>query len=128
MLQFRQTDTAIALILTLTELATLTEPNFLFAFTHVVTKDVVAFVKTTADDESNYADRYNQFTIDPSTVFAGMQPGEWHYAVYEQESADNLDPALATGLLETGKTLIGRDEDFAYDMYDSPTTFKVYNG
>lgn len=128
MLQFKQTDTAIALILTLTELVTLPEPNFLFIFTNVTTKDVVAFVKATADDESNYPDRYNQFAIDPSTVFAAAQPGEWHYAVYEQADAGNVDPTLAAGLLETGKTLIERAEDFAYDMYDSPTSFKVYNG
>lgn len=128
MLQFKQNDTAVAIILTITELVTLSGPAFLFAFTHVLTKDVVVFVKTEPDDESDYPDRYNQFTIDPAVVFAGYQPGEWHYQVFEQADPTNLDPALAGGLLESGKMLLDRPEDFAYTLYDSPTTFKTYNG
>lgn len=128
MLQFKQNDTAVAIILTLTELTTLSAPFYLFSFTHVLTKDVVAFVKSDEDDESDYPARYNQFTIDPETTFAGEQPGEWHYRVFEQDNADNLDPTLATGLLESGKMILDRTEDFAFELYDSPTSFKTYNG
>lgn len=128
MLQFRQNDTAVAIILTLTELITLPEPNFLFVFTHVTTKDKVAFVESAIDDESNYLDRYNEFTINPAVLFAGMQPGEWHYQVFEQEDAVNLDPALAGGVLEYGKMILERPTDFVYSLYDSPSTFKTYNG
>lgn len=116
------------MILTLTELATLPAPYYLFVFTHVTTKDVVAFVKTEADDESEYPQRYNQFTINASTVFASKQIGEWHYKVYEQEDPDNLDPDDATGLLEEGKLLLDRATAFEYDNYDTTTTYKVYNG
>lgn len=128
MLQFRQNDTAVAIILTLTELVTLPEPNFLFVFTHVVTKNVVSFVKTTPDDQSAYQDRYNEFLIDPAVVFAGQQPGEWHYKVYEQTDPVNINPALAGGQLEAGKMILERSADFAYALYNSPTSFKTYNG
>jgi len=128
MLEFRQNETAVAIILTLTELVTLAAPNFLFVFTHVTTKDQVAFVKLDSDDESEYPERYNQFTIDPAVLFAGKNTGEWHYVVYEQASDTNIDPALATNPVEYGKLMLDRTTDFSYQMYDSPTQYKAYNG
>jgi len=128
MLEFKQSDTAVALILTLSELVTLTAPNFLFIFTHVLTKDQVVFIKMDGDDESVHPDRYNQYTINPSILFAGKQPGEWHYTIYEQASASNLDPDLAGEIVENGKLILDRATDFSFEKYDSPTSFKTYNG
>jgi hypothetical protein len=128
MLECKQDDTDIELIVTLTENISLTEPNFLFVFTHILTKDVIAFVMTEQDDESNYPNRYNQFTIDPSTLFAGYQPGVWNYTVYEQVSSTNTDPTLTGAPVEYGQLLLNRATDFAFTKYDSPTSFKTYNG
>lgn len=125
MLEFKQTDTSADLILTLTELVSLDTPVFLFVFTHVLTKDVVAFISV---DTSLFPSRYNEFTINPSVLFAGKQPGEWHYKIYEQVSNSNLDPALSGAVLEYGKMILDRNPAFSYGMYDQPTTFKVYNG
>lgn len=116
------------MILTLTELVSIAPPYYLFEFTHVTTKDVVKFVKSDIEDESTYPHRYNQFTIDASVVFAGKQPGEWHYKVYEQASSSNLDPELAGAILEEGKLLLDRSIDFAFTQYQQSTSFKVYNG
>jgi hypothetical protein len=128
MLKCKQDDTAVDLIVTLTENVSISQPNYLFVFVNIVTKDVVAFVKLESDDESDYPDRYNQFTIDAATVFAGYQPGYWDYTVYEQEDSANLDPALSGALLENGQLLLSRAVDFEYNKYDSPTSFKTYNG
>jgi hypothetical protein len=128
MLQFKQDNTAAVMILTLTELVSLTTPYYLFVFTHVTTKDQVKFIKAEIDDESDYPQRYNQFTINAATVFTGKQPGEWHYKVYEQAGAVNLDPALSGAVLEYGKLYLDRAVDFAYTQYDSATSYKVYNG
>ena len=128
MLQFKQDNTAAVMILTLTEFVTLLTPYYLFVFTNVTTKDVVAFVKAEIDDESNYPQRYNQFTIDAATVFDNQQPGEWHYKVYEQASSINTDPELTGALLEEGKLILDRTTEFAYTQYDSSTSYKVYNG
>lgn len=128
MLQFKQDDTAAVMILTLTELVSIPTPYYLFVFTHVTTKEVVAFVKSEADDESLYPQRYNQFTINAATVFDDKQPGEWHYKVYEQASAVNINPALSGAVLEYGKLLLDRAVDFAYAQYDSAASYKVYNG
>lgn len=128
MLEFKQDDTATNLIVTLTENVTIQEPNYLFVFTHVLTKDVVAFVKTEADDLSDYPGRYNKFLIDPAVLFAAYQPGVWQYSVYQQTSPSNLEPALSQGALEFGQLLLNRAVDFAFTKYDSPTSFKTYNG
>lgn len=128
MLQFKQDDTAAVMILTLTEFVTINTPYYLFVFTHVETKDVVVFVKGEVDDESSYPKRYNKFTIDPSDVFAGKQPGEWHYTIYEQASDTNIEPSLSGGVLEYGKLLLGRSSEFEFTKYDQATSFKTYNG
>lgn len=128
MLQFKQSDTATELILTLSELVTLAPVNYLFVFTHVTQKDEVKFVKTDDEDESDYPARYNQFTINPSVVFLNKQPGQWHYKVYEQASEVNTNPALAGELIEQGKMILDRATDFSFTMYDAATSFKTYNG
>ena len=116
------------MILTLTELVSVSVLYYLFVFTHVTTKDIVAFVKAEADDDSDYPQRYNQFTVDAAAVFAGKQPGEWHYEVYEQGDADNLDPNNTNGLLEKGKLMLGRSTEFEFTMYEQSTRYKTYNG
>lgn len=117
------------IIVTLTELQTLSEPYFLFRFTHVLTKNVVSLIKHyETDDESDFPDRYNQFDIDTAVVFANQPIGEWQYEVYEQVSSSNTDPAAATGLLENGKLYLYPNAGFDYEIYDQPVTFKTYNG
>jgi hypothetical protein len=128
MLQFKQDDTTAVMILTLTEFVTLATPYYLFVFTHVETKNIVAFVKSEADDESDYPHRYNQFTIDATDIFEDQPTGEWHYKVYEQSSSTNTDIALTGDLLEDGKLTLTRAAEFAYSQYNSNTTYKAYNG
>lgn len=128
MLEFKQEDTAAEIILTLTEYVTIPTPYYLFVFTHVSTKDQVVFVKGEIDDESEYPNRYNKFTINPAILFAGKQSGEWHYEVYQQDNAVNITPASSGGLLENGKLMLLRSTEFAFTMYDQAQTFKTYNG
>lgn len=120
MLEFKQSDTSIPLILTLTELTTEFEPDYYFVFTHVLTKDTVTFTKFNSDDESDFRSRYNKFTIDPSVIFLNKQPGEWHYKVYENDANGTV--------LEYGKMMLLRATDFAFTKYESSNSFKTYNG
>lgn len=119
MLQFKSDSDNERIIVTLTELVTANDPIYVFTFTHVVTKEVVTFTKTTDDDFSNYPERYNEFQINPSAIFAGYQVGEWHYIVTEQQTAT---------VLEYGKLYLDRGNDFSFTKYDNATTFKTYNG
>lgn len=128
MLQFDQDNTAAEMILTLTEFVTINTPNYLFVFTNVTTKDQVKFIKAEIDDESQYPQRYNKFTINAATVFQNQPSGEWHYKVYQQSSSTNTDPDASEGVLEYGKLILNRATEFSYTMYKQSQSFKAYNG
>ncbi|OOQ57144.1 hypothetical protein [Mucilaginibacter pedocola] len=114
------------IIVTLTELTTLEAPHYLFVFTHVATKQVVAVVM--GADESPYPDRYNQFDINTATYFAGMPVGEWHYTAYQQDNPTNTNPAFTAGEVEFGKMRLSSETDFEFTQYHQPATYKAYNG
>lgn len=128
MLQLQINQASEKIILTLDELKTLDEPNYLFVFTHVLTKQQVSFVRLRDEEESSYPSRFNQFSVSTSTVFANKPVGEWHYSVYEQESEDNTDTELSTALIEQGKMMLLPAAEFEQTKYDQPTSFKTYNG
>ncbi len=128
MLQFKQSDTAAVMLFTLKELVTLNDPSYLFVFKHVLTKQKVKFVKGVSAEESPFPERYSQFTIDATEVFANAPTGEWHYTVHQQLSSSNTDEDLAEGVLEYGKLILDRETAFEYTSYNEATTYKAYNG
>lgn len=128
MLQINQSDTTASLVLTLTENVSINDPYFLFVFTHVLTKQVVKFLKFAGDDASNHIARYNEFVINAAVTFLNKPVGEYHYKVYEQASSTNLDVSLTGAVLEYGKLKLNRVPAFLYTKYNEPTTFKTYNG
>lgn len=128
MLQFKQSDTAAELILTLTENVSINDPYFLFIFTHVLSKQKIKFIKFKDEDESGFTERYNLFTINAAVVFLNAPIGEWHYKVYQQASESNTDEILTGAILEYGKLILDRATAFAFTKYNEAQTFKAYNG
>lgn len=113
-------------ILTLKEKQTLSSPNFLFYFTSRVTDLSVAFVVLGSSDLSGFKDRYNAFDIVVNSHFANVTSGEFNYSIYEQTSSSNLNPALATGLVESGQMSLKNSTEFEYTTYNQTNnTYKV---
>lgn len=113
-------------ILTLKEKQTLSGANFLFYFTSRVTDQNVAFVVLGSSDLSGFKDRYNAFDIVVNSHFANVPSGEFNYWIYEQTSSSNLDPALATGLVESGQMSLKNSTEFEYTTYNqTKNTYKV---
>lgn len=108
--------------LTLTEKSTLTNPDYLFVFQGDETRDLYKFI---AADTSNYPDRYNLFAITETSSNPNPLAGEvelqlvgfYKYTIYEQDSTTNLDPDLATGIVEEGKV----------QVFGTATTDSEYN-
>lgn len=108
-------------VLTLTEKSTLTNPDYLFVFKNDQTEVEYIFI---AADTSLYTDRYNKFTITETSSNTDPLDGEvelpltkfYTYTIYEQNSATNLDPALATGVVEVGKV----------EVFDTASTDSTY--
>lgn len=90
------------IVLTLNEKQTLSTPNYLFWFKSRGTNQEVAFVVLNAADTSGFKDRFNEFTINVNNYFIDSPEGDWEYKIYEQTSTSNIDPTLATNLLEVG--------------------------
>ena len=119
------------IVLTLTEKLSIGNPTFLFVFSNDQTRQAYSCI---AADQSEYPYRYNEFLIteiaspDPLTGEVSLpSPGDYHYAVYQQTSTSNLDPALAEGLLETGKLIVLTTNIDSDNIYDSePKTNIVY--
>lgn len=114
------------IVVTLTELTTIESPFYLFVFTHVLTKQVIAFIA--GADESTHPERYNQFDIDTAVVFEDAPNGEWHYVAYQQDNDENTNPALTDGEVENGKMVLTTGAELEYTQYNSDTTYKAYNG
>lgn len=114
------------IVLTLTEKATLTSPNWLFIFKSRVTNETVSFVVLGNSDLSSYTDRFNSFNIVVNTHFANKTSGEYTYTIYEQASSSNNNPANATGIVEVGQMSLKDATDFSFTSYTNTTnTYKV---
>ena len=110
--------------LTLTEKETLTSPNYLFRFVQRTSNDEIKFVKKSSDDLSQYKERYNLFSFDVDQLFCG-QVGEYHYYVYEQASASNIEVDLTGNLLEDGMMRLNEDPEdtYSFTTYNPDNTF-----
>ena len=113
------------IILTLKEKQTLSAPNYLFVFTHRGSNIEVKFVILNAADTSSFKDRFNQFSIVTNTYFGTQDSGEWEYQIYEQTSTTNINPANATGLVETGIMRLNESTSFTYTKHQPNNTFIV---
>lgn len=114
-------------VVTLTEKVTLTNPFYLFVFTHETTKQVISFVKSSSDDLSGYQNRFNKFTFQ-SSLFATAPVGKYIYQVYEQTDAHNLDINLTTSMIENGKMDLNKAVGFAFTQYGAATNYQQYGG
>jgi hypothetical protein len=114
------------IILTLSEMATLNSPNYLFVFQSRTSNDQVKFVILNSADLSDFKDRFNAFNIVVNNHFEDMNVGGWSYKVYEQVSTTNLDPTLSTGILETGQMTLSEATIEPFKAYKTaPKTYKT---
>ena len=125
MLQFTKGQVNSAIV-TLTELVSITNPYFLFVLRNNETKVVLKKVFSSADDQSPFINRYNEFDF-PADFFDAAQPGQWKYEVYEQADALNTDETLDT-IIEVGIMNLNPATVATVKKYKpQSSTNKVYN-
>lgn len=108
------------LIVTVTELTTLSNPNYLFSFHDVQGNSDynVVLVNT-----SSYTERYDSFNLDEPNDVNFLYTGDYTYTIYEQVSAVNTDPANATGIVEQGRMkVLAASENVTRNYYEDGTT------
>lgn len=95
------------LVVTVSQNAELVNPEWLFSFTHIFSKDQVRFIAT---DVSVHKTRYDEFIINEGTGVNDVNfpfQGLYTYGIYEQPSGSgNLNPALAYNLVESGQAQV----------------------
>jgi hypothetical protein len=95
------------LVVTVSQNAELTNPEWLFSFTHIFSKQTVSFIPT---DISTHKSRYDEFVfVEGGDVGEIAFPfeGLYLYGVYEQpQGSGNLDPALAYNKVESGQATV----------------------
>lgn len=121
-------NTTSNLTLTLTEKTTLSSPIYLFQFRNVTEKVSYYCIMS---DISAYKNRYNEFVFTEGTdlplvgeLILGAG-GQYEYFVYEQLSTTNLDPTLATGLVESGLMDLDRGNT-TYNQHTIDETYKTH--
>lgn len=115
-------------IVTLTELTTLSDGYYLFVFTHETTKAIINVIKSFSSDLSSFKYRFNKFTF-ASSLFTTASIGKYVYSVYEQTSSSNTN-TTGLNMIETGKMDLNLSSTATdvFNEYSSPTTFSTYGG
>jgi hypothetical protein len=98
-----KTNQVNTMVVTVSQNATIANPEWLFSFTHIFSKQQVRFIPT---DISSHKVRYDEFIfVEGSGVGQINFPyeGQYTYGIYQQPTGSgNLNPALSSGLIETG--------------------------
>lgn len=102
-----QRDAATTFVITVTELTTITTPEYLFEFVSEYGDSYYCILA----DSSSGTTRYNEFTITDGSDLNFPIDGFYTYKVYEQEVSGSLDP--------TGKTQVEEGIAHVY-VVDSP--------
>jgi hypothetical protein len=96
-----------SLVVTVSQNSTIPNPEWLFSFTHIFSKQQVRFIPT---DISVARSRYDEFEfIEGSGVgeIAFPYEGQYNYAIFQQPAGSgNLNPALSQGAVEYGTAVV----------------------
>ena len=110
------------LIVTVTELQTLTAPYWLFEFTHQQSFETVTCI---LENISTGIPRYDEFVIIDEVDLTFPYAGDYTYRIWEQESDSNLDPLQAHALCEEGLAKVLEDPA-ANNEYDTEIIHTIY--
>lgn len=95
------------LVVTVSQNSELANPEYLFSFTHIFSKQKVNFIPV---DVSTHKSRYDEFYFVEGTGVGEINfpySGLYLYTISEQPAGSgNLDPALATNVVENGEAQI----------------------
>lgn len=92
------------IVLTLSEVSTLTNPFYLFVFQNEMNPESNPILFSTADI-SAYPERYNQFLLD-EPVDVELIKGQYSYSVYESLTAPNTIEDTTGVIIEEGRMVV----------------------
>lgn len=110
------------LIVTVTELTTISPVYYLFEFEHEQ-----SFLKyyCILPNISSSTERFDEFQLEDGVDVTFDYDGYYTYRIYQQASSTNLDPILADGLVEEGRAHV-YVVDSPSNEYNENITFNIY--
>ena len=100
---------------------TLTNANYLFVFTHILSRETVSFYPQLIIQNNRYDKfRFIEGTVDnlsnvpPQVNFPYL--GQYYYSIY-QSTGSTLNPSLTQGEIETGRSVVIVDNDQEQDFF-----------
>lgn len=123
-----KTDQPNYMVVTVSQNSELTNPEYLFSFVHIFSKERVSFIPV---DVSTHKSRYDEFYFIEGAGAGEINfpySGQYLYTISEQPAGSgNLDPALATNVVENGEAQIivqtAITQDSQYDVFISNDEF-----
>jgi hypothetical protein len=104
------------------ELATITNPKYLFIFTSATEQNVI-FVGTNLSTDNRY-----QKVLVSKLIFENQECGTWRYKIREQVSATNKKEALSGAIVEEGFMYLHEVTDCEDTQYaEQCNEFKTYS-
>jgi hypothetical protein len=121
MLRLEKNQTA-NLIVTVTELTTISPANYLFQLIHEQ-----SFLEyfCILPNISVSTERFDEFVITDGVDVMLDYDGFYTYNIYQQASSSNLDPLLSDGLVETGRLHVFTIDSPGQE-YDNNIQFSIY--
>lgn len=117
-------------VVTLTEKATIPNPNFLFVFKAVTGQDEKKVIFRDIDNLSTSPERYDEFSLKVDAIFTkSTDAAQWQYRAYQLVIAERPTPPVDTlVLLETGKMQIRPAVGVTTKSKEIGSIYKAYDG
>lgn len=115
-------DSISTMIVTVTELTTVSPVHYLFEFEHEQ-----SFLKyyCILPNLSTATSRYDEFVIEDGVDVTFDYDGYYTYRIYQQTSSTNLDPDLSDGLVEEGRAHVYVQDSPSIE-FSTNITFNIY--
>jgi hypothetical protein len=117
-----QKNSTTSLIVTVTELTTVTPVYYLFEFEHQQSFEKEYCILTNI---STNKERYDEFSIVDGVDVTFPFDGYYIYRIYQQTSSVNLDPELSDGLVEEGRAHVF-ETDSPSNEYNEQIIVNIY--
>jgi hypothetical protein len=117
-----QKNSTTSLIVTVTELTTVTPVYYLFEFEHQQSFEKEYCILTNI---STNTERYDEFSLVDGVDVTFPFDGYYIYRIYQQTSSVNLDPELSDGLVEEGRAHVF-ETDSPSNIYNEQIIVNIY--
>lgn len=109
--------------MTVTELTTISNPEYVFVFEHEQTHQEVACILS---DISTSATRYNEFVVQDGVDVTFPYSGNYLYSIYEQASGTGTTSTTGLNMVEKGRIYVYTADETKNEYSNDSLTDEVY--